>query len=244
MMVVVRVGPESAGANPGPACYRRGGPLTITDANVLLGKIKSTYFPAIFGLEENLPLDYKIVIKKFQQLAQEIGRNNSPEQVAEGFIKIAVENMANAIKKISLQKGYDVSDYTLCTFGGAGGQVACLIADTLGIKSIFLHPYAGVLSAYGMGLADLRVIKEKAIEQVLNADLMDQLWSGMEELEVLASRELETYDQVIQKVSLKSKTLWIYSTPKRFNYRVDFCGNYPNNGQSRRSNFNSYSSLR
>jgi 5-oxoprolinase (ATP-hydrolysing) len=218
-----RVGPESAGANPGPACYRRGGPLTITDANVLLGKIKSTYFPAIFGLEENLPLDYKIVIKKFQQLAQEIGRNNSPEQVAEGFIKIAVENMANAIKKISLQKGYDVSDYTLCTFGGAGGQVACLIADTLGIKSIFLHPYAGVLSAYGMGLADLRVIKEKAIEQVLNADLMDQLWSGMEELEVLASRELETYDQVIQKVSLKYQgndaTLLVNFSQKM---RIDF----------------------
>jgi 5-oxoprolinase (ATP-hydrolysing) len=198
-----RVGPESAGANPGPACYRRGGPLTITDANVLLGKIQPGYFPAIFGQGGNLPLDRDIVVTKFQQLAAEIGQNAIPEQVAEGFIKIAVENMANAIKKISLQKGYDVTDYTLCTFGGAGGQVACLIADTLGMKSIFLHPYAGVLSAYGMGLADLRVIKEKAIEQGLNRDLIGQLLPEMNELEVLASRELENYSQVQQKVYLK-----------------------------------------
>ncbi|MDB9434955.1 hydantoinase/oxoprolinase family protein [Microcystis aeruginosa] len=198
-----RVGPESAGANPGPACYRRGGPLTITDANVLLGKIQSAYFPAIFGQEGNLPLDREIVLTKFHELAPTMGGNNSPELLAAGFIKIAVENMANAIKKISLQKGYDLSDYTLCTFGGAGGQVACLIADTLGMKSIFLHPYAGVLSAYGMGLADLRVIKEKAIEQPLNADLIGQLLTEMNELEVLAGRELEGYNQVRQQVSLK-----------------------------------------
>jgi 5-oxoprolinase (ATP-hydrolysing) len=198
-----RVGPESAGANPGPACYRREGPLTITDANVLLGKIQPSYFPAIFGQGGNLPLDKDIVVTKFQQLAAKIGKNAIPEQVAAGFIKIAVENMANAIKKISLQKGYDVTDYTLCTFGGAGGQVACLIADTLGMKSIFLHPYAGVLSAYGMGLADLRVIKEKAIEQGLNRDLIGQLLTEMNELEILASRELESYNQVQQKVYLK-----------------------------------------
>jgi len=135
-----RVGPESAGANPGPACYRRGGPLTITDANVLLGKIQDAYFPAIFGEEGNLHLDREIVLTKFQELVATMGGNNSPEMLAAGFIQIAVENMANAIKKISLQKGYDLSDYTLCTFGGAGGQVACLIADTLGMKSIFLHP--------------------------------------------------------------------------------------------------------
>jgi 5-oxoprolinase (ATP-hydrolysing) len=198
-----RVGPESAGANPGPACYRRGGPLTITDANVLLGKIQPAYFPAIFGQGGNLPLDREIVVTKFQQLAAEIGQNTIPEQAAEGFIKIAVENMANAIKKISLQKGYDVTDYTLCTFGGAGGQVACLIADTLGMKSVFLHPYAGVLSAYGMGLADLRVIKEKAIEQVLNRDLIEVLARELRELEVLASQELEHYNYVLQKVNLK-----------------------------------------
>ncbi|CCI13838.1 Similar to tr/Q8YMG4/Q8YMG4 [Microcystis aeruginosa PCC 9806] len=198
-----RVGPESAGANPGPACYRRGGPLTITDANVLLGKIQAAYFPAIFGQEGNLHLDREIVLTKFQELAGTMGGNNSTEMLAAGFIQIAVENMANAIKKISLQKGYDLSDYTLCTFGGAGGQVACLIADTLGMKSIFLHPYAGVLSAYGMGLADLRVIKEKAIEQPLNADLIGQLLTEMKELEVLAGRELEGYNRVRQQVSLK-----------------------------------------
>jgi len=198
-----RVGPESAGANPGPACYRRGGPLTITDANVLLGKIQAAYFPAIFGQEGNLHIDREIVLTKFQELAATMGGNNSPEMLAAGFIQIAVENMANAIKKISLQKGYDLSDYTLCTFGGAGGQVACLIADTLGMKSIFLHPYAGVLSAYGMGLADLRVIKEKAIEQPLNADLIGQLLTEMKELEVLAGRELEGYNRVRQQVSLK-----------------------------------------
>ena len=149
-----RVGPQSAGANPGPACYRRGGQLTITDANVMLGKIHPQYFPSVFGIEGNLPLDKDIVKKQFIQLSQAIvaatGNTSTPEQVAAGFIAIAVENMANAIKKISLQKGYDVSEYVLCCFGGAGGQVACLIADTLGMKKIFLHPYAGVLSAYGM----------------------------------------------------------------------------------------------
>ncbi len=146
-----RVGPEYAGSNPGPASYRRGGPLTVTDPNVMLGKIQLAYFPAVFGSEGNLPLDKEIVIHKFTQLAEDItsvkGNNRTPEQVASDFIGIAVENMANAIKKISLQRGYEVSQYVLCCFGAAGGQVACLIADALGMKNIFLHPFAGVLSA-------------------------------------------------------------------------------------------------
>jgi 5-oxoprolinase (ATP-hydrolysing) len=189
-----RVGPESAGSNPGPACYRRGGPLTVTDANVMLGKIHPQYFPSVFGLDGNLPLDKDIVIQKFTQLAQEIqavtGNSRTNVQVAAGFIAIAVENMANAIKKISLQRGYDVTQYVLCCFGGAGGQVACLIADTLGMKKIFLHPYAGVLSAYGMGLADVRAIREGGVEKPLNQALIPQLLQLMELLETQARSEL------------------------------------------------------
>ena len=170
-----RVGPESAGANPGPACYHRAGPLAITDCNVMLGKIQPQFFPQVFGVSGNLPLDREVVEIKFQELAEEIvgatGNKPAPEEIASGFITIAVENMANAIKKISLQRGYDVSQYTLCCFGGAGGQHACLIADTLGIKQVFIHPYAGVLSAYGMGLADIRVIKERAVEEPLTLKL-------------------------------------------------------------------------
>ncbi|MDZ8050528.1 MAG: hydantoinase/oxoprolinase family protein [Aulosira sp. ZfuVER01] len=207
-----RVGPESAGSNPGPACYRRGGPLAVTDANVMLGKIHPQYFPSVFGTEGNLALDKDIVISKFQQLAQEIatatGNTPTPEHVAAGFIAIAVENMANAIKKISLQRGYDVTQYVLCCFGGAGGQVACLIANTLGMKTIFLHPYAGVLSAYGMGLADVRAIREKGVEQPLTPALIPQLQQLMESLAIQARSELSDYEdssqnQVVQKLNLK-----------------------------------------
>lgn len=207
-----KVGPESAGANPGPACYRRGGPLTVTDANIMLGKIQPQYFPHILGKDGNLPLDKNIVHQKFLELSQEIynitNYQNSPEEIAAGFIKIAVESMANAIKKISLQRGYDVTHYTLCTFGGAGGQVACLIAETLGIKTIFLHPYAGGLSAYGMGLADIRVIKESAIEKVLTQEVITELKQIINELEKEARKELDEHesikrDKVITKVSLK-----------------------------------------
>ncbi|GBF81735.1 hydantoinase/oxoprolinase family protein [Aphanothece sacrum] len=207
-----KVGPNSAGANPGPACYRRGGPLTVTDANVMLGKIRPQYFPHIFGKEGNFPLDNEIVTQKFIELSQEIERatndQNSPEIIAAGFIKIAVENMANAIKKISLQRGYDVTHYALCTFGGAGGQVACLIADTLGIKTVFLHPYAGALSAYGMGLADIRIIKENAIEKPLNQDLITELKQVISNLENKARNELDLDEsikgeKVVPKVSLK-----------------------------------------
>ncbi|MDH6085085.1 hydantoinase/oxoprolinase family protein [Umezakia ovalisporum] len=206
------VGPKSAGSNPGPACYRRGGPLTVTDANVMLGKIHPQHFPSVFGLKGNLPLDKDIVIQKFSQLAQEIAdithNHRTPEQVAAGFIAIAVENMANAIKKISLQRGYDVSQYTLCCFGGAGAQVACLIADTLGIKKIFLHPYAGVLSAYGMGLADIRAIRELGVEQPLTPELIPQLQQQMKTLKNQASSELTpegiiSQQLVVQKVNLK-----------------------------------------
>lgn len=173
-----RVGPDSAGANPGPACYLRGGPLTVTDCNVMLGKIQPHYFPSVFGPKANQPLDGAIVRQKFLELAENIstatGRSvQKPEKVAQGFLKIAVENMANAIKKISVQRGYDVTEYTLNCFGGAGGQHACLVADALGMKSVFLHPFAGVLSAYGMGLADVRVMREVQVEKALNQDAGD-----------------------------------------------------------------------
>ncbi|MBE9124870.1 MULTISPECIES: hydantoinase/oxoprolinase family protein [unclassified Coleofasciculus] len=207
-----RVGPESAGSNPGPACYRRGGSLAVTDANVMLGKIHPHYFPSVFGIDGNLPLDKEIVIQKFTQLAQDIesatGNSRTTEQVAAGFIAIAVENMANAIKKISLQRGYDVTQYVLCCFGGAGGQVACLIANTLGMKTIVLHPYAGVLSAYGMGLADVRTIREEAVERPLTPESIPQLQQLMESLETKVRSELTVDEasrgeEVIRKVNLK-----------------------------------------
>lgn len=206
-----RVGPESAGANPGPASYRKGGPLTVTDCNVMLGKIQPQFFPKVFGIEGNLPLDAEIVKEKFSQLAAQIGDKRTPEKVAAGFLAIAVEKMANAIKKISLQRGYDVSEYTLCCFGGAGGQHACLIADALGMKQVFIHPYAGVLSAYGMGLADVRVIREKSCEQVLTSGLIEDLKRFLEELERAGKEELnhkgtegtEKSIEVIYKVYLK-----------------------------------------
>src|SRR6476661_5961094 len=185
-----RVGPESAGANPGPACYRKGGPLTVTDCNVMLGKIQPDFFPKVFGLHGDLPIATDVVKQKFGQLAGEIGGERTAEQVAEGFLAIAVEKMANAVKKISLQRGYDVSEYTLCCFGGAGGQHACAIADALGMKRVFIHPYAGVLSAYGMGLADVRAIRERAIEQLLNAELLADLHYILTELEAEGKREL------------------------------------------------------
>ncbi|MEG4802328.1 hydantoinase B/oxoprolinase family protein [Microcoleus sp. ARI1-B5] len=185
-----RVGPESAGANPGPACYRKGGPLTVTDCNVMLGKIQPDFFPKVFGLGGDLPIAPDAVKQKFVQLAGEIGGEKTPEQVAEGFLAIAVEKMANAVKKISLQRGYDVSEYTLCCFGGAGGQHACAIADCLGMKRVFIHPYAGVLSAYGMGLADVRAIRERAIEQQLNAELIGDLHNILGQLEAEGKREL------------------------------------------------------
>ncbi len=169
-----RVGPDSAGANPGPACYLRGGPLTVTDCNVMLGKIQPRHFPRVFGPHADQPLDAAIVRQKFTELAEQIatatGRpQQSPEEVAEGFLRIAVTNMANAIKEISVQRGYDVTEYTLNCFGGAGGQHACLVADALGMNRVFLHPFAGVLSAYGMGLAEIRSLRKAQVEKPFGA---------------------------------------------------------------------------
>ena len=175
-----RVGPDSAGANPGPACYLRGGPLTVTDCNVMLGKIQPQHFPQVFGPNADQPLDTAIVREKFTQLAAEIAQATgtpkpTPEEVAEGFLRIAVNNMANAIKQISVQRGYDVTEYTLNCFGGAGGQHACLVADALGMKRVFLHPFAGVLSAYGMGLADVRAMREIQVEKPFAEDAAKQV---------------------------------------------------------------------
>jgi 5-oxoprolinase (ATP-hydrolysing) len=174
-----RVGPASAGANPGPAAYRRGGPLTVTDANVMLGRIQPDFFPQSFGPDGNLPLDAEVVHEQFMALAQTIqqatGEQSTPEQVASGFLTIAIEKMANAIKKISVQRGYDITRYTLCCFGGAGGQHACAIAEVLGMTQIFIHPLAGVLSAYGMGLAHQSVMREQAVELPLTSATLPTL---------------------------------------------------------------------
>ena len=158
-----RVGPDSAGANPGPACYRRKGPLAVTDANVMVGKLLPDFFPKIFGPAQDQPLDAKTVRHDFNNLAQKVG-DKTAEEIADGFIKIAVENMANAIKKISVQRGYDVTRYALNCFGGAGGQHACLVADSLGMTRVLIHPFSSLLSAYGMGLADIRATRQQAIE--------------------------------------------------------------------------------
>jgi 5-oxoprolinase (ATP-hydrolysing) len=165
----LRVGPESAGADPGPACYRRGGPLTVTDCNLLLGKIQPGYFPHVFGPDGDQPLELEAVKARFAVLSQETGQD--AEALAEGFLAIAVENMARAIRRISIQRGYDVADYVLACFGGAGGQHACLVADALGMSRVMIHPLAGVLSAYGMGLAETRQIRERTVEAALGAGL-------------------------------------------------------------------------
>ena len=206
-----RVGPESAGANPGPACYRKGGPLTVTDSNVMLGRIQPEFFPKVFGVDGKLPLDVEVVRQKFASLSAQIqaatGIQRSPEQVAQGFLAIAVEKMASAIKKISVQRGYDVTEYTLCCFGGAGGQHACAIAEALGISQVFLHPYAGVLSAYGMGLANQTVMQELAVEETLTEDL-SKLKQQLQELQARGEAELQkqgvlTSDQALQRVHLR-----------------------------------------
>jgi 5-oxoprolinase (ATP-hydrolysing) len=208
-----RVGPDSAGADPGPACYRRGGPLAVTDCNVMLGKIQPQYFPAVFGARADAPLDGDVVREKFTELAARIGQATgatpAPEEVAEGFLQIAIENMANAIKQISVQRGYDITGYTLNCFGGAGGQHACLVADSLGMTRVFLHPFAGVLSAYGMGLAHVRAMREHTIEAPLASDLLGQLESRFDELAASARSEVENQGvsardtQVVRKIHLR-----------------------------------------
>ncbi len=182
----LRAGPHSAGANPGPASYRRGGPLAVTDANVLLGKIQPKWFPKVFGKAANEPLDREVVVAAFDRMAADVeastGKKRSPEELAEGFLDIAVASMANAIKKISVARGYDVTRYTLQCFGGAGGQHACLVADALGMDSVFVHPLAGVLSAYGMGLADQGVMREAAVEQPLGEPALPAIRARLDTL--------------------------------------------------------------
>jgi 5-oxoprolinase (ATP-hydrolysing) len=184
----LRVGPESAGANPGPACYRRGGPLTVTDANVLLGRIQPAHFPQVFGPAADQPLDAQVVQAKFARLAQEMGV--SAEQAAAGALQIAVAHMANAIKKISVSRGHDVTGYTLQCFGGAGGQHACAVADALGMQRVFIHPQAGVLSAYGMGLADRSAMRQAQMELGLDASGLQQAALKLDALEAAARAEL------------------------------------------------------
>ncbi|MBL8662486.1 MAG: hypothetical protein JNM29_06640, partial [Candidatus Odyssella sp.] len=208
-----RVGPDSAGANPGPACYRRGGPLCVTDANLMLGKIQPDFFPKVFGPEGDQPLDGAVVSRKFGALADQIraktGNARTPQEVAAGFVKIAVENMANAIKEISIQRGYDVTEYALQCFGGAGGQHACLVADSLGMTRIFIHPFAGVLSAYGMGLADVRALREKAVEAKLGAEALPGIAATLDALGAEARQELlaqgidPARTEVIRRVHVK-----------------------------------------
>ena len=184
----LRVGPQSAGANPGPASYRRGGPLAVTDANVLVGKVQADFFPAVFGPEGNQRLDATAVAFQFGELSAKM--NRSPESIADGFLRIAVQQMANAIKKISVARGYDVTRYTLQCFGGAGGQHACLVADALGMKQVYVHPLAGVLSAYGMGLADQSLMREQAVELRLTPEAMPALLAPLKTLGETARQAL------------------------------------------------------
>jgi 5-oxoprolinase (ATP-hydrolysing) len=204
-----RVGPDSAGANPGPACYRRGGSLAVTDCNVMLGKIQPDYFPKLFGVSGAEALDAKAVREKFSALALEIeratGKKQTPEQVAEGFLQIAVANMANAIKFISVQRGHDVTEYTLACFGGAGGQHACLVADELGMTRIYIHPLAGVLSAYGMGLADISVMREQAIELALHEANLVSINETLSALAEIASAEVVAQGVETSQVQVKRR---------------------------------------
>ncbi|MFS8036871.1 hydantoinase B/oxoprolinase family protein [Xanthobacter sp. AM11] len=185
-----RVGPDSAGANPGPACYRRGGPLAVTDANVMLGKLIPDFFPKIFGPAQDQPLDSDVVREKFAALAEDVGQGRTPEQVADGFVTIAVENMANAIKRISVERGYDVTRYALNCFGGAGGQHACLVADALGMTKVLVHPFSGLLSAYGMGLASVRAQRTRAVGAELTPDLLSSLLEIKDDLSAETGAEL------------------------------------------------------
>jgi 5-oxoprolinase (ATP-hydrolysing) len=185
-----RVGPDSAGANPGPACYRRGGPLAVTDANLMLGKLQPDLFPAIFGPNQDQPLDQQAVRAEFEALAARIGDGRPPEAVAEGFVTIAVENMANAIKKISVQRGYDVTEYLLNCFGGAGGQHACLVADALGMEAVLIHPFSGLLSAYGIGLSSVFASRQQGLVKPLAAETVEELHATIDTLRDAAVDEI------------------------------------------------------
>ncbi len=201
-----RVGPDSAGANPGPACYRRGGPLTVTDANVMVGKIQPAHFPAIFGPRGDFPIDAGVVAERFAALALEVGvaageaqatfAPMDPRDVAEGFLRVAVSNMAQAIKQVSLEKGHDTRDFVLQSFGGAAGQHACLVADELGMEKVFIHPYEGVLSAYGMGLADQSVMRLQALERPLAQPALAEIQATAVDLAEKAISSLEGFGAV------------------------------------------------
>jgi 5-oxoprolinase (ATP-hydrolysing) len=204
-----RVGPDSAGADPGPACYRRGGRLTVTDCNVMLGKIRPGYFPKVFGPNGDQSLDVEVVRKKFAQLAAEIeaatGKKQTPEEVAGGFIRVAVANMANAIKRVSVERGHDVTQYTLACFGGAGGQHACLVADELGMTGVYIHPFAGVLSAYGMGLADVTAMREKAIEARMEETALANIRAELVRLGEAATQEVLSQGAPPERVELRER---------------------------------------
>ena len=201
-----RVGPDSAGADPGPACYRRGGPLTVTDCNVMVGKLNPEYFPHVFGPNADQPINREIVVEKFTTLAAEVseatGKRVEPEDVAEGYLAIAIDNMANAIKKISIQRGRNTSTYTLCCFGGAGGQHACGVADALAMKRILIHPHAGVLSALGMGLADITVMRERTLEVRLGDDTAAAVEAALDGLASAGVSEIERQGVVSDDVTL------------------------------------------
>ena len=219
-----QVGPESAGAIPGPASYGKDGPLTVTDCNVLLGKLHPEHFPNVFGKTGDKPLNVEIVRKKFLVLSKEISiQTKKPEMdiifMAEGFLKIAVENMANAIKKISIQRGYDVTNYTMNCFGGAGGQHACHVADSLGISKVLIHPYAGVLSAYGMGLAEIRSIREGHLEQ--NIEEIENAKVLINKLSLKANEDLKK--QGIKKSSIKLvKRAFLHYQGSHQNLEINF----------------------
>ncbi len=205
----LQVGPESAGADPGPASYRKGGPLTVTDANLLLGRIRPEHFPHVFGPSGDEPLDREIVEQRFTELAAVVNAGSAvtmtPSELAEGFLRIAVERMATAIKEISIQKGHDVTEFTLCSFGGAGGQHACRVADSIGIRSILLHPFAGVLSAYGMGLASLRAMRQQSVVLPLDAQSESVLRERVKILSQDACDELQRQSVEREQISVTSR---------------------------------------
>ncbi|WP_093036004.1 hydantoinase B/oxoprolinase family protein [Roseovarius azorensis] len=224
-----RAGPDSAGAHPGPACYRNGGPLTVTDANVMLGKLNPDFFPAIFGPGQDQPLDRDAVATRFAEIAAEAGEGKSPEEVAEGFIRIAVENMANAVKKISVQRGYDVTRYLLNSFGGAGGQHACLVADALGMERVLIHPLSGLLSAYGIGLARVSASRQQMVVETLDEDsskiivsVLDDLTDQvMQEMKAQGVAEAETHPRLHLRYDGTDTALPVaYTTPAQA--RADF----------------------
>ncbi|MFV6032977.1 hydantoinase B/oxoprolinase family protein [Streptomyces sp. NPDC056264] len=207
-----RVGPDSAGAVPGPACYRRGGPLTVTDANVMLGRVQPAHFPAVFGERGDLPLDAEVVRQRFTDLAEEVGGGRTAEEVAAGFLEIAVLNMANAVKKISVQRGHDITRYALTSFGGAGGQHACAVADALGVDTVLVPPLAGVLSAYGIGLADATAMRERSVEAELDAPgLPARVAALCAELADLTRAELRADGLPDQAVTTHSRVLLRYA---------------------------------